>query len=250
MKPLKPFNRIERSLESVIEGAINRVFRPSVQPSEIARKLSKEMSENRLVSIRGTIVPNAFVVTLNQQDFDSFGGSEAVIAAHLQDWLNDEADRLDFVTLGPVEVGFRTDVRTRPRGIAIESAIKNAEDLPAGGAQRVEPTEAFILHRPAVIRQAWILEVVAGPLLGVAHWLGKQETSVGRALDNDFVIDAPNVSRHHARLQVHHHQLRVVDLSSLNGTFIGGRQINGWGLVNAGDALTFGLVETRVYLDA
>src|SRR5680860_128680 len=247
MKPLRPFNRIEQSLESVIEGTINRVFRPSVQPSEIARKLGKEMSQKQLVSIRGSIVPNAFGVTLSQQDFDSFGGSAAVIATHLEDWLNDEADRLSFVTLGPIEVGLRPDEHTRPRGIAVESAIKESDETPARTFQRLGHTEALMLHRPPLVQHAWILEVSAGPLLGIAHWLDKQESSVGRALDNDFVLDAPDVSRHHASLQVQNQTPRVIDLGSLNGTFVNRRQVYDWTQVNPGDLLTFGLVETRVY---
>lgn len=250
MKPLKPFNRIEQSLESMIEGAINRVFRPSVQPSEIARKLAREMSEKRLVSVRGNIVPNAFVVSLNPRDFESFGGSESVIADHLEEWLLEEAERLGFTPLGPIAVQLGTNSQAKPRSIMIESSIAEIEQSPDRQHQSPSQTEAFMFHRPAVLRQSWILEVSAGQLAGIAHWVAKRETTIGRSLDNDFVIDAADVSRHHAVLELQEQVLRVVDLGSLNGTFVNQRPVLSWALVNPGDTLTFGLVTAKVFVDS
>ena len=249
MKPLKPFSRIEQSLETMIEGAINRVFRPSVQPSEIARKLAREMSEKRLVSVRGTIVPNAFVVGLSTQDFETFAGSEALISGHLEDWLESEAERLGFHPLGPMAVRLVAEEQAKARSVRIESAIDEGE---ATERRTIEPaghTEALVLHRPPVVRQHWIIEISSGPLAGIAHWIDKRETTIGRALDNDFVIDAPNISRHHAIIEVQGNGLKVGDLGSLNGTFVNQRPVQGWAAVNPGDTLTFGLVHTRVFVD-
>lgn len=250
MKPLKPFNRIEQSLENMIEGAINRVFRPSVQPSEIARKLAREMSEKRLVSVRGTIVPNAFVVGLNAQDFASYGGSEAVIADHIEEWLQEEAERLGFTPLGSIAVQLITAGQARPRSILIESSIAETEDLAPLPPESFGKTEAFAFHRPVAPRRSWILEVSAGPLAGIGHRVAKRETTIGRSLDNDFVIDAPDVSRHHAILELQDQRLRVVDLGSLNGTFVNQRQVQNWALVSSGDTLTFGLVATEIFVDS
>ena len=249
MKPLKPFNRIEKSLESMIEGAINRVFRPAVQPSEIARKLVREMSDNRLVSVRGTIVPNAFEVGLNAQDFESFAGSEAVISDHIEEWLGEEAERLGFTLLGPIEVRLTARDQTKPRSITIEGSIAESDNAHSRQIQTIERTEAFVVQRSAILRQSWILEVTGGPLAGIAHWIAKRETTIGRSLDNDFVIDAPDVSRHHAVLELQDQVLRVIDMGSLNGTFVNQRQVHNWALVNPGDSLTFGLVTAQVFVD-
>jgi len=248
MKPLKPFNRIEQSLETMIEGAINRVFRPSVQPSEIARKLAREMSEKRLVSVRGIIVPNAFVVALNARDFDSFAGSEAVIAEHIEEWLQEEAERLGFTPLGTITVLLSQAEHAKPRSILIESSIAETGEPTPLMPQSIGKTEAFAFHRPVVTRRSWVLEVPAGPLAGIAHWIAKRETTVGRSLDNDFVINAPDVSRHHAILKLQDQILRVVDLGSLNGTFVNQRQVQNWALVSSGDTLTFGLVDAQIFV--
>lgn len=49
---------------------------------------------------------------------------------------------------------------------------------------------------------------------------------IGKAEDNDFVVDDPHVSRHHACLMRDEHGCWFLeDLGSTNGTFVGGVQI-------------------------
>ena len=69
--------------------------------------------------------------------------------------------------------------------------------------------------------------------------------SVGRLEDNDLVIPAPEVSRHHARLEPHGTHWRAVDLGSTNGTWINGvRQAAA--TIAAGDEVAFGDVRYTV----
>jgi hypothetical protein len=49
--------------------------------------------------------------------------------------------------------------------------------------------------------------------------------TIGRAADNDVVLDHPTVSNHHARLSWRGGSLFVEDLSSANGTFVDGERI-------------------------
>jgi pSer/pThr/pTyr-binding forkhead associated (FHA) protein len=50
-------------------------------------------------------------------------------------------------------------------------------------------------------------------------------TRLGRALDNDIVLADASVSRHHAAIEVVDGRFRMRDLSSQNGTFIGGARV-------------------------
>lgn len=49
--------------------------------------------------------------------------------------------------------------------------------------------------------------------------------TIGRASDNDVVLDDPTVSSHHARLSWAGTTLLVEDLSSVNGTFVDGQRV-------------------------
>ena len=55
--------------------------------------------------------------------------------------------------------------------------------------------------------------------------LRKAQVSIGRAPDNDIVIDNLAVSGHHAKLIVEEGRFLVEDLSSMNGTFLNNQRI-------------------------
>lgn len=67
-------------------------------------------------------------------------------------------------------------------------------------------------------------------------------TRVGRAPDNDIVIDHPSVSQHHSELELGPAGLRIRDLSSTNGTYLAGRMIS-QSDVSSGATLRFGEVQ-------
>ncbi|MEZ4458271.1 MAG: FHA domain-containing protein [bacterium] len=76
---------------------------------------------------------------------------------------------------------------------------------------------------------------------------GKDVVTIGRGPDNDIVIDAPQISRHHARLIRSGANVWVEDLDSANGTFIDGKRIRREKLVS-GQTLSFGSYAVRLDL--
>lgn len=65
---------------------------------------------------------------------------------------------------------------------------------------------------------------------------------LGRDLDCDWLIDAPQVSGHHARLIREPRGIVLEDLGSANGTYVNGRAIAGPTVVVAGDTIGLGSV--------
>jgi pSer/pThr/pTyr-binding forkhead associated (FHA) protein len=85
-----------------------------------------------------------------------------------------------------------------------------------------------------------------GPYDGRVYDLAARELAVGRAVDNDIVLDDPSLSRKHAKLRrVSPDELEVEDLGSSNGTYVNGRKV-GRGGVRPGDLLRFGELNFRV----
>ena len=96
------------------------------------------------------------------------------------------------------------------------------EPLPPGGQViegRVAPTRMLG-------EEVWgQLVVVSGPKQGVIFPLRSSMVSVGRAGDNDVVLQDPTASSHHARIEQRGSRVFIVDLNSSNGTFVNGQRV-------------------------
>lgn len=64
--------------------------------------------------------------------------------------------------------------------------------------------------------------------------------TIGRDPGNDVVIDAPMVSRRHARLVLDGGRTRIEDLGSSNGTYVNGERVRGTAAVRPGDRIGLG----------
>ncbi len=70
-------------------------------------------------------------------------------------------------------------------------------------------------------------------------------TVVGRSNDCDIVILLAHLSRRHAEFKVHGDTLEIVDLNSLNGTFLNGKPVTHAG-VNHGDEIRFDTLAFKI----
>jgi DNA-binding winged helix-turn-helix (wHTH) protein len=72
--------------------------------------------------------------------------------------------------------------------------------------------------------------------------LAEGSNLVGRGVDASVWIDAPGISRHHARIVVSGGEATLEDLGSKNGTYIGGHQLTNPHRLANGDQIRFGSV--------
>src|SRR3954453_7329305 len=128
---------IEAKLEGLFQGSFSRTFKSKVQPVEIARKLAKEMQDNKTVSISRTYVPNQYLVYLSSQDRDQFEGYEDGVLKELSDYLLEQARREGLALVTPPPVEFRTVDRLRLGEFGIQAMlVQQPED------DRAEPVQA------------------------------------------------------------------------------------------------------------
>jgi hypothetical protein len=66
------------------------------------------------------------------------------------------------------------------------------------------------------------------------------EFSIGRDINNDFVINDTEMSRKHAKIYLSGPEFVIEDLGSTNGTFINGQRLVGVQLLADGDTVSFG----------
>ena len=84
---------IESRLERVVEGSVGRLFRASVAPVELARKLAKELEEGKVVSVTQTYAPNEYTIYLSPRDRTRFADFEASLRNELASYLAEQARR-------------------------------------------------------------------------------------------------------------------------------------------------------------
>ncbi len=71
--------------------------------------------------------------------------------------------------------------------------------------------------------------------------LSAEVTSIGRTPDNSISFpDDPNVSRHHAEIEVRDGEYWLIDLGSSNGTTVNGEKLTGERYLSPGDAIVLG----------
>lgn len=84
-----------------------------------------------------------------------------------------------------------------------------------------------------------MLVVKRGPNAGSRFPLHQAVASAGRDPRSDIFLDEVTVSRRHAEFRSEHGELRVVDIGSLNGTYVNGQPIDSAVLID-GDEIQMG----------
>jgi len=240
---VKALDRFEAACERLVEGSVGRLFRSRVQPAEIGRKLEKAMAAEPVVSVDGVIVPNDFAVKLHPADFAGFAAYASSLGRQLEAWLAEVAAERGWrlVDRVRVEIGPDEGVRRREIGVtAVISTVPGSAPDALNSAPR-PPLGAVGANLSRGVR----LRVLNGPQQGHEVLVRPPAGTVGRAPDNDVVLLAEDVSRHHARIEVGRGGARVVDLGSTNGTTLNGRDVTDAGF-GPGDRLAFGSIALEV----
>ena len=134
----------------------------------------------------------------------------------------DNEQTSDEVTVETTSV-FRADFLNEldaPPSAGAEGAVSGVEGLPVGSA---------------------LLVVKRGPNAGSRFLLDQPTTSAGRHPDSDIFLDDVTVSRRHAEFRLEGGEFQVVDVGSLNGTYVNREPVDSAVLANGDGAAAPGL---------
>lgn len=90
-----------------------------------------------------------------------------------------------------------------------------------------EPGTPADATQPGTGRLPVRLRVQLGAHIGQVYTMSGDTLTIGRAPDNDLVLDDVQVSRYHARLLRRGNEVILEDLGSTNGSLVNGRRISG-----------------------
>ncbi len=253
--------QIEKRMETLVEGVFGRAFRRQVHPVEIAKGLTKQMDEGRMVSVSRTYAPNDFTVHLSKEDGESIEAYKGSLKDELIQYASSHAENKGYHLMTPPRVQFVTEESLRFGEFGVTARLTGGggpreKDAPSdtSGQTRIFQTESAekqevggttAISAEEARQQGLARERVELVLNGEPYPLeGRGPWSVGRSDDNEVVVKDPNVSRKHARLVRSENGFLVEDLGSTNGTLLGGAPIDRE-RIEDGDEITFGQVTAQ-----
>ena len=255
---------VESTIANFVEGAFGRVFRSQVRPMELARKLAREMDENRTISLSRTYVPNEFTIWLSPKDRSLYEAVEREVIEELASYLLEHARREDLTLASPPQIAFQTDERLRlgefgiqarlvaaPREEAVERPAPPARPS-AAPAEDPDAGRTMIYSTSARIGEP-VREVRNRPRAPRALLVGDGRTLIippagaliGRSSQCDIVLDDSGVSRRHAEIRPHGSAWVLRDLGSTNGLVVDGAHVSGEHRLADGERIGFGSTELR-----
>jgi hypothetical protein len=207
-------DQFEALAEHLVEGTFERLFRPRLHPSEVARRLARAMEDGQIGSESGrTLLPNRYWVFLNPDDFAALDAGGETLHEELLRYLQ----RLAAERGG--HFGGRLRVTLHPRADLTVGQL----DVQAAHASRegVEDTQGVeAVTRSASDARRWSLQAEGRSLP-----LGEPVVRLGRALSNDVILEDPRVSRRHAELRWRSGSYYLSDLGSRSGTIHNGQPL-------------------------
>lgn len=225
--------KLESLIEQLVEGTFGRLFSGTLQPLEVATALARAMEDHQIADEQGRrIAPNVFWVYLNPADHASLRASQPSLPDDLARSVATLAQRVDlFISERPVVEIVAADEIPRGRVSATAQYVPQ-KTTPIGATEEIAAEE---LQRapfnPDRIQSFLILD-------GKRHIpLLRSVITIGRALDNDLVIDDMRVSRRHAQLRLRGGHYVLYDTGSSGGTSVNGERITERQL-QAGDVIS------------
>jgi hypothetical protein len=250
---------LENMIAGLVEGTFGRVFKAEVRPMELARKLAREMDENRTTSVSRVYAPNEYSVWLSPKDRARYEGVEHEVIDELCAYLLEHARGEDLALASSPRIAFHTDEQLQLGEFGIEARLAKSEE---GSQEEGEPeperapreeqdeaghTMIFsnservrgAVEQTTTRRRSKALLVVSGRRLLVAP----RGAVIGRSRECDVVLDDSSISRRHAELRPQGGAWTIEDLGSTNGVRVNGLTVDGPHRLRSGDRVEMGSTE-------
>jgi hypothetical protein len=232
--------RFEALAERLVEGTFARLFAGRLSPLEVATHLTRAMEDYQALSDDGVPqAPTHYWVYLHPDDYDALSIEQPALETELARCVAELAGQADLaleitpvIHVLPGEGIAPHEVRVAARWMPGEAAqMEKTRQMENGKEEEETETAIAPPGRPFLI------------LEGRRHVNLLQPTiSIGRALDNDIIIEDPRVSRHHAQLRQRYSHYVLYDLGSSGGTQINSYPVDEC-VLHAGDVISFAGVQ-------
>ncbi|MGI9198412.1 MAG: FHA domain-containing protein [Candidatus Nanopelagicaceae bacterium] len=128
--------------------------------------------------------------------------------------------------MAEIEYEVTSTINLGLRSVDSEDALEKLTESERELISQLNPESAMlIIHRGANRGERFLIDSL--------------ETTIGRSSDNDVVLDDVTVSRKHANIRRAGERFELIDLGSLNGTYVNNNSI-ARATLSSGDEVQFG----------
>jgi hypothetical protein len=192
---MKLARQLERRLEDALDGLAGRIFKGGLEVPELTARLAREAELAEFKTPAGPATANHFRLLINPANF---AGRSERVSTELSNAFAEHAAERGWRLEGPVTVTIGPD--------------------PSVGVGSVT-CEATVVRGPL---STWAtLTGTTGQVVEVRP----NRALIGRSIEADVIINAAEVSRHHALIYRQDGEAFALDLASANGTRIDGTTI-------------------------
>jgi len=213
---------VERWIEQLVEEPFVKLFAGRLLPQHVARHLLRALEEGERFGADGRPeVPGRYRIELNADDLTALRRHHPNLDEQLTLALVKVVERMDLRTHQSPAVQLEISEDLPPRGVRIMPADRVAP-IP-NGTQDLDLAQIMQAHTETGNGsriQAYL--IIKGDR---TFDLTQSQVTLGRALDNDVILEDRQVSRYHARLRHRYSRYILEDLGSTSGTTVNGFRV-------------------------
>lgn len=240
---MKGLLRLENWIEQIVEEPFIRLFSGPLLPQEVARRLVTAMEDGERLTEEGHIeAPSSYRITLHPEALTTLRAMHPDIEAELSQGLAELVTRMNIRLRRPPEIQLAEDRTLPPYDIHIapietSPPLERTRELDAERLQALLKQEITLPQRPYLIITGQRVFDLQTPIV-----------RIGRAFDNDLILEDRRVSRYHAQLRLRYGRYILQDLGSSRGTLVNGYPVQEIAL-RPGDVVSLGGLEL-IYAEA
>lgn len=234
---MKGLLRLESWIEQIVEEPFVRLFNGQLLPQEVARRLVNAMEDGEHLTSDGHIeAPCCYRITLHPEALASLRRAHPDIEIALSQGLAELVARMEIRLNRAPEVQLEEDGSLPPHGIQIipieaPPPLEHTRELDVERLQMLLKQESPLPQRPYLIVRGQRVFDLEMPVV-----------RIGRAFDNDLILEDRRVSRYHAQLRLRYGRYVLQDLGSSGGTLVNGYPVQEVAL-RPGDVLSLAGLE-------
>ena len=208
-------NKIEASLQSVIEGRLARLFPTVEYREEFLRSLIAAMRFGIQIQENGTnLAPDSYVLLVSKDVILRFETNSHLLgdlAEHIKEF--GENAGFNFTQNPQVVFSANADITSGSVDVIARISYDDMDETDEIGSFFEDKTNNLPINSFLIVNGARV------------YTLEQSVINIGRSSDNDLIIKDGRISRKHAQLRAIRGKYVLSDLNSKGGTYVNGQRI-------------------------